>query len=130
LRTVHGNSFVPLSFAGPVDHIDDALRRIGPWLRRSTGLEPGATDSPLSTLLTMPSSTNQDEATEGTYLKGWVSLGYRQILGRPRRRPVEDPREWVSPGCPQALVDRLREWVSPGCPQALVDRLREWVSPG
>ena len=31
--TVHGNSFVRLSFAGPTEDIDEALRRIEPWLR-------------------------------------------------------------------------------------------------
>ena len=30
--TVHGGSFVRLSFAGPVGDIEEALRRIGPWL--------------------------------------------------------------------------------------------------
>ncbi len=30
--TVHGNSFVRLSFAGPTGDIEEALRRIGPWL--------------------------------------------------------------------------------------------------
>lgn len=35
--TAHGNSFVRLSFAGPAGDIEEALRRIGPWLRRSTG---------------------------------------------------------------------------------------------
>jgi aspartate/methionine/tyrosine aminotransferase len=30
--TVHGNRFVRLSFAGPTDDIDEALRRIEPWL--------------------------------------------------------------------------------------------------
>ena len=32
--TVHGNSFVRLSFAGPASDIDEALRRLGPWLSR------------------------------------------------------------------------------------------------
>ena len=31
--TVHGNSFVRLSFAGPTEDIDEALRRIEPWLQ-------------------------------------------------------------------------------------------------
>ena len=31
--TVHGNSFVRLSFAGPTSDIDEALRRMEPWLR-------------------------------------------------------------------------------------------------
>jgi hypothetical protein len=143
--------------AGQLGIAANALRRIGPWLRRSTGPEPAATGSPFSTLLTMPSSTNQDEATEGAYLKGWVSLGhreervsldYRQILGCPReRRPLEDPQEWASPGCPQALLDRLREWVSLGhreervsldyrqilgCPRERrpLEDPQEWASPG
>lgn len=30
--TVHGDSFVRLSFAGPTTDIEEALRRIGPWL--------------------------------------------------------------------------------------------------
>ena len=30
--TTHGNSFVRLSFAGPTGDIEEALRRIGPWL--------------------------------------------------------------------------------------------------
>ncbi|OBH93025.1 pyridoxal phosphate-dependent aminotransferase [Mycobacterium sp. E2733] len=30
--TVHGNSFVRLSFAGPTGDIEEALQRIGPWL--------------------------------------------------------------------------------------------------
>ena len=30
--TVHGGSFVRLSFAGPTSDIDEALRRIGSWL--------------------------------------------------------------------------------------------------
>lgn len=30
--TARGNSFIRLSFAGPTDDIDEALRRIGPWL--------------------------------------------------------------------------------------------------
>ncbi|WP_167097298.1 pyridoxal phosphate-dependent aminotransferase [Mycobacterium sp. DL592] len=30
--TVHGGSFVRLSFAGPAHDIDEALRRLGPWL--------------------------------------------------------------------------------------------------
>jgi len=30
--TVHGGSFVRLSFAGPPDDIDEALHRLGPWL--------------------------------------------------------------------------------------------------
>ena len=30
--TVHGGSFVRLSFAGPASDIDEALRRLGPWL--------------------------------------------------------------------------------------------------
>lgn len=30
--TVHGGSFVRLSFAGPAGDIDEALRRLGPWL--------------------------------------------------------------------------------------------------
>lgn len=30
--TVHGSSFVRLSFAGPAGDIEEALRRIGPWL--------------------------------------------------------------------------------------------------
>lgn len=30
--TVHGGSFVRLSFAGPSTDIDEALRRLGPWL--------------------------------------------------------------------------------------------------
>ena len=32
--TVQGNSAVRLSFAGPSDDIDEALRRLGPWLSR------------------------------------------------------------------------------------------------
>jgi aspartate/methionine/tyrosine aminotransferase len=32
--TVHGGSFVRLSFAGPASDIDEALRRLGPWLSR------------------------------------------------------------------------------------------------
>jgi aspartate/methionine/tyrosine aminotransferase len=32
--TVHGGSFVRLSFAGPSGDIDEALRRLGPWLAR------------------------------------------------------------------------------------------------
>lgn len=32
--TVRGNSFVRLSFAGPSGDIDEALRRLGPWLSR------------------------------------------------------------------------------------------------
>ncbi len=32
--TVHGGSFVRLSFAGPAADIDEALRRLGPWLSR------------------------------------------------------------------------------------------------
>jgi aspartate/methionine/tyrosine aminotransferase len=32
--TVHGGSFVRLSFAGPPSDIDEALRRLGPWLSR------------------------------------------------------------------------------------------------
>ena len=32
--TVHGGSFVRLSFAGPTSDIDEALRRLGPWLAR------------------------------------------------------------------------------------------------
>ena len=32
--TVHGNSAVRLSFAGPSGDIDEALRRLGPWLSR------------------------------------------------------------------------------------------------
>ncbi len=32
--TVRGNSFVRLSFAGPSADIDEALRRLGPWLSR------------------------------------------------------------------------------------------------
>lgn len=32
--TLQGNSFVRLSFAGPSDDIDEALRRLGPWLSR------------------------------------------------------------------------------------------------
>jgi aspartate/methionine/tyrosine aminotransferase len=32
--TVHGGSFVRLSFAGPSADIEEALRRLGPWLRR------------------------------------------------------------------------------------------------
>jgi len=32
--TVHGGSFVRLSFAGPTDDIDESLRRLGPWLSR------------------------------------------------------------------------------------------------
>jgi aspartate/methionine/tyrosine aminotransferase len=31
--TVHGGAYVRLSFAGPTSDIDEALRRIGPWLR-------------------------------------------------------------------------------------------------
>jgi aspartate/methionine/tyrosine aminotransferase len=31
--TVHGGSFVRVSFAGPTADIEEALRRIGPWLR-------------------------------------------------------------------------------------------------
>jgi aspartate/methionine/tyrosine aminotransferase len=31
--TVRGGSFIRMSFAGPTDDIDEALRRIGPWLR-------------------------------------------------------------------------------------------------
>ena len=31
--TARGNSFVRLSFAGPTSDIEEALRRIGPWLR-------------------------------------------------------------------------------------------------
>src|SRR5271157_4507903 len=30
--TAHGNSFIRLSFAGPTSDIEEALRRIGPWL--------------------------------------------------------------------------------------------------
>ena len=30
--TVHGGSFVRLSFAGPTNDIDEALRRMGSWL--------------------------------------------------------------------------------------------------
>jgi aspartate/methionine/tyrosine aminotransferase len=30
--TAHGSSFVRLSFAGPASDIEEALRRIGPWL--------------------------------------------------------------------------------------------------
>ncbi len=30
--TVHGNSYVRLSFAGPTGDVEEALRRIGPWL--------------------------------------------------------------------------------------------------
>jgi aspartate/methionine/tyrosine aminotransferase len=30
--TARGNSFVRLSFAGPTSDIEEALRRIGPWL--------------------------------------------------------------------------------------------------
>lgn len=30
--TVRGNSYVRLSFAGPTHDIEEALRRIGPWL--------------------------------------------------------------------------------------------------
>jgi aspartate/methionine/tyrosine aminotransferase len=33
--TVNGGSFVRLSFAGPAADIDEALRRLGPWLQRS-----------------------------------------------------------------------------------------------
>ncbi len=32
--TLQGNSFVRLSFAGPAGDIDEALRRLGPWLTR------------------------------------------------------------------------------------------------
>ena len=32
--TVHGGSFVRLSFAGPASDIDEALHRLGPWLSR------------------------------------------------------------------------------------------------
>jgi aspartate/methionine/tyrosine aminotransferase len=32
--TARGGSFVRLSFAGPTEDIEEALRRIGPWLRR------------------------------------------------------------------------------------------------
>jgi len=32
--TSHGNSYVRLSFAGPTSDIEEALRRIGPWLQR------------------------------------------------------------------------------------------------
>ncbi|WP_156432709.1 pyridoxal phosphate-dependent aminotransferase [Mycobacterium sp. M26] len=32
--TVHGGSFVRMSFAGPESDIDEALRRLGPWLSR------------------------------------------------------------------------------------------------
>jgi aspartate/methionine/tyrosine aminotransferase len=32
--TVRGGSFVRLSFAGPTEDVDEALRRIGPWLER------------------------------------------------------------------------------------------------
>ena len=35
--TVHGNSFVRLSFAGPTEDIDEALRRIEPWLAGLAG---------------------------------------------------------------------------------------------
>jgi aspartate/methionine/tyrosine aminotransferase len=30
---VRGESFVRMSFAGPTDDVEEALRRIGPWLR-------------------------------------------------------------------------------------------------
>jgi aspartate/methionine/tyrosine aminotransferase len=33
--TVHGGAYVRLSFAGPTSDIDEALRRMGGWLRRS-----------------------------------------------------------------------------------------------
>jgi aspartate/methionine/tyrosine aminotransferase len=33
--TVNGSSFVRLSFAGPAADIDEALRRLGPWLQQS-----------------------------------------------------------------------------------------------
>jgi aspartate/methionine/tyrosine aminotransferase len=32
--TVRGGSFVRLSFAGPAADIDEAIRRLGPWLNR------------------------------------------------------------------------------------------------
>ena len=32
--TVRGGEFVRLSFAGPASDIDEALRRLGPWLSR------------------------------------------------------------------------------------------------
>jgi aspartate/methionine/tyrosine aminotransferase len=33
--TTRGNSFVRLSFAGPTRDIEEALRRLGPWLSAS-----------------------------------------------------------------------------------------------
>jgi aspartate/methionine/tyrosine aminotransferase len=33
--TVHGGAYVRLSFAGPASDMDEALRRMGPWLARS-----------------------------------------------------------------------------------------------
>jgi aspartate/methionine/tyrosine aminotransferase len=35
--TAHGGSFVRMSFAGPTTDIEEALRRIGPWLRQNGG---------------------------------------------------------------------------------------------
>ncbi len=35
--TVHGGSFVRLSFAGPTSDIEEALRRIEPWLQKAAG---------------------------------------------------------------------------------------------
>jgi hypothetical protein len=34
---VRGGSFVRLSFAGPTSDIEEALRRIGPWLPSQRG---------------------------------------------------------------------------------------------
>ena len=36
--TVRGDSFVRLSFAGPTGDIDEALRRMEPWLQGLTGV--------------------------------------------------------------------------------------------